>query len=53
MEAYDPDFGDLDARLYALEQTGEIDQLIMQYIRNHRSAFYFEGEVRKTRKRWQ
>ncbi len=43
----EPDFYDLDTRLYQLERTMNIDAIMKNYVLGNRSAFYFEGEVRK------
>ena len=42
-----PNFDDLDTRLYTLEKSMDIDQAMREYILKHRTAFYFEGEVKK------
>jgi hypothetical protein len=47
LRSYRPDFNDLDTRLYKLEETGDIAKAMMKYIRQHRNAFYFDGEVQK------
>lgn len=47
LDTYKPDFNDLDTRFYELEKTINIDELMRQYIIQHRSAFYFEGNVQK------
>ncbi len=44
-----PNFDDLDEIFYKLEEKIDMDEKIMEYIFNHRTAFYFEGEV----KSWQ
>ncbi len=45
----EPVFDDLDDRFYKLEQIIDVEERIMEYIADHRTAFYFEGEV----KSWQ
>ena len=47
LDAYQPNFDDLNARLYELEMKIDIDEAMRQYILQHRSAFYFEGEIEK------
>ena len=44
-----PKFDDLDDNFYKLEEKIDMDEKIMEYIVNHRTEFYFEGEV----KSWQ
>jgi hypothetical protein len=39
------DFTDLDDRFYALQDSIDLDELMMNYIRNNRAAFYFDGYV--------
>jgi hypothetical protein len=43
LDDYEPDFNDLDSRLYAIDT--EIYDGIYQYIRKNRIAFYFEGDL--------
>ncbi|MBD0380179.1 DMP19 family protein [Paenibacillus sedimenti] len=43
LEEYEPDFEDLDTKLYELEDNLEI--YLMDYIRSNRSDFYFSGKV--------
>ena len=40
-----PDFGDLDDRLYALEDKIDVENKLLEYIRANRSKFYFSGKV--------
>jgi hypothetical protein len=40
LDAFAPDFDDLDSRLYDLEQDGALEARIMAYVRAHRHAFY-------------
>lgn len=47
LDTHQPDFADLDTRFYELEGNVDIDEAMRQYIFQHRSAFYFEGEVQK------
>ncbi len=47
MDTYQPQFDDLDDRLYALERSGNLDAIMQNYITNHRNAFYFDGDVKK------
>lgn len=45
LEKRKPDFGDLDDRLYALEDKVDEDKKIMEFIRANRTKFYFSGKV--------
>ncbi len=45
LDKYEPDFSELDSKLCNLDN--KIYQRVRQYILENRSAFYFEGEVRK------
>ena len=47
LDTYEPDFSDLDSRLYKLENEINIEEIMHKYILQHRSAFYFEGEIQK------
>ena len=47
LDAYQPNFDDLNARFYELERKIDIDDAMRQDILQHRSAFYFEGEIEK------
>ncbi len=47
LDHYQPDFSDLDTQFYDLEKGISLDEVMQYYIFQHRSAFYFEGEVRK------
>lgn len=49
LDMSEPDFSDLDTRYYELE--GHLFEVMQQYIRDHRSAFYFDGIVEIPR-RW-
>ena len=44
-----PRFDDLDTRFFELQANVDIDEAMRQYILQHRSAFYFEGNVQKTK----
>jgi hypothetical protein len=44
-----PNFDDLDDIFYKLEEKIDMDKIMMEYIEKHRTAFYFDGEV----KSWQ
>ena len=44
---YNPDFDDVDDEFYKLEETADIDQAILAFIREHPAAFYFSGEIRR------
>jgi hypothetical protein len=50
LDSLKPDFEDLDDRFYKLEEKINFDEAIMAYIKTHRHAFYFEGDVEKTRR---
>jgi len=45
LERLAPKFDDLDDRIYALENTVDVDEKLMAYIRANRSKFYFAGKV--------
>jgi hypothetical protein len=45
LEEFDADLEDLDTRFYSLQNTGAFDEQMMNYIRSHRAAFYFDGMV--------
>jgi len=47
MDAYKPTFDDLDDRFYDLQATDDLDVAMQEYIVQHRSAFYYEGDVTK------
>ena len=47
MDAHNPTFDDLDDRFYDLQATGGLDAAMQEYIVQHRSAFYYEGDVTK------
>ncbi|KAA3647654.1 MAG: DUF4375 domain-containing protein [Chloroflexi bacterium] len=47
LEALEPDFSDLDRRFYAFQETVDFNVVMMAYIRRHREAFSFDGEVTK------
>ena len=49
LDTLHPDFNDLDMQYYALEE--QLFEIMQQYIREHRTAFYFDGEVEVPR-RW-
>jgi hypothetical protein len=51
LDTYQPNFDDLDTRFYELEENVDIDEAMRRYILQHRSAFYFEGEVQKLKPR--
>ena len=51
LDTHQPNFDDLDTRFYELEGNVDIDEAMRQYIFQHRSAFYFEGEVQKLKPR--
>lgn len=44
MDKLQPDFGDLDRRLYAIDEQDMYGKL-MDYIRSNKEAFYFDGDV--------
>jgi hypothetical protein len=45
MDKLKPDFGDLDDRLFALEDKIDVEKKLMEYIRANRAKFYFSGKV--------
>lgn len=40
-----PDFNDLDDRFYAIEESEDVDQRVMNFIRAHPADFYFDDIV--------
>lgn len=40
-----PDFEDLDDQFYSLQETVDFNEVMMNYIKQHRDAFYFDGDV--------
>jgi hypothetical protein len=48
MDIHHPNFDDLDDRFYDLEEKTNLEERMQDYIMNHRSAFYYEGEVEKS-----
>ncbi|MBI5653454.1 MAG: DMP19 family protein [Chloroflexi bacterium] len=48
MDVHDPKFDDLDDRFYDLEERINLDEIMQDYIRKHRNAFYYEGDVKKS-----
>jgi hypothetical protein len=49
LESLKPDFDDLDDAFYALQESTDFDAAMMSYILAHREAFYFSGDVLKTK----
>ena len=49
LDSLKPDFDDLDDRFYKLQKAVDFERAMMKYILNHRSAFYFEGDVEKAK----
>jgi hypothetical protein len=47
MDTFQPEFGDLDERLYDLDDRIHLYGIMQDYIKKHRNAFYFEGQVKK------
>ena len=47
MEAAKASFDDLDDPLYELQDTTDLDKLMIEYINKHREDFYFDGLVHK------
>lgn len=48
LDVLKPDFNDLDERLYEFERTTDIDKVLLDYIKKHKTDFYFEGDVNET-----
>lgn len=44
MDELEPDFGDIDSRLYAIDEQYMYGKL-MDYIRSNKEAFYFDGDI--------
>lgn len=44
MDELEPEFDDLDKRLYHMDE-GDIHARLMKYITDNKEAFYFDGEV--------
>jgi hypothetical protein len=42
-----PNFDDLDAQLYELENTVDIYEKLLKVVRRHKRDFYFEGVVER------
>jgi hypothetical protein len=51
MRSSSPEYDDLDIRLFKLVETIDVNEAMLQYIRRHRSAFYFDGKVRRYKPR--
>ncbi len=47
LDALDPEFDDLDEKLYSLDDTLDLYAVMHDYIVKHRTAFYYEGDVKK------
>jgi hypothetical protein len=47
LDAWQPDFEDLDDRFYSIQETVDFNETMMTYIKQHRDAFYFDGDVEK------
>ena len=45
LEEHEPNFRDLDERLYALDREANLDQAMRDFIRKNAEAFYFSGPV--------
>lgn len=45
LEDLEPDFSDLDRRLFELEEKLDVNGKLLAYMRNHREQFYFSGLV--------
>lgn len=45
LDADEPQFDDLDSRFYSLEESANLDGTLMDYVKKHRSDFYFDGSV--------
>ena len=45
MSDLEPEFGDLNKRLYAMEKADDIEQRMAAYALENRQALYFDGEV--------
>ncbi len=47
LDRLQPDFGDLDDRFYALEESMDLDSKMLAYMREHVEEFEFDGLVKK------
>lgn len=47
LEEMNPDFEDLDNKLYKLEENVDFDEKVLEFIRAHRQQFLFSGFVEK------
>ena len=47
LDLMNPDFQDLDNKLFAFIDAVDIDKMIKAFIRSHRDKFYFSGIVKK------
>lgn len=47
MSDLEPEFGDLNKRLYAMEKADDIERRMAAYALENRQALYFDGEVEK------
>ena len=47
MSELEPEFGDLNKRLYAMEKADDIERRMAAYALENRQALYFDGEVEK------
>jgi hypothetical protein len=45
LDEYEPDFGDLDDKLYKLQ--AETEAGVLEYVKNYKSDFFFEGMIEK------
>ena len=48
LEEMNPDFEDLDNKLYKLEESVDFDEKVLEFIRAHRQQFLFSGFVEKS-----
>lgn len=44
MDELEPEFGDLDSRLYKMDDE-ELKNSMMKYILDHKESFYFDGDI--------
>jgi hypothetical protein len=47
LDTLQPNFEDLDNQFFSLQETVDFNEIMMTYIKHHREAFYFDGNVEK------
>lgn len=51
LDTLQPSFDDLDNRFYILNSESDLDAIMREYIARHREAFYFDGNIKKPKRR--